>query len=313
MHDLILRNRVTGYACDGLHRSLHNAGARGGFEHYLPETHILAALPFDSWPYLQRLMKERSANVDGYLGALNADQRPLAIRILDEIREKGPLGSDAFLHEGRSNTAWGTRGTAAKAVLEKLFAHGRVLISGRSGFRRVYDLAERIIPASVLAQPDASEREVARWCALRKLRQRRLTTLKRREVELAGDQIASLDVPGCPALYCLSDDLPLLDTVSSTGNDAAGPLLLAPLDPLIVDRRLTKLLWNFEYTWEVYVPAAKRVRGYYALPVLDGLTMVGHVEPRIDRRKRRLVLVSKSLKRGVRSASALKDLERFLS
>ena len=43
-------------------------------------------------------------------------------------------------------------------------------------------------------------------------------------------------------------------------------MLLAPLDPLIYDRRLTSALWNFEYTWEVYTPPAKRKRGYYALP-----------------------------------------------
>ena len=89
-------------------------------------------------------------------------------------------------------------------------------------------------------------------------------------------------------------------------------LLLAPLDPLIYDRRLTRQLWGYDYTWEVYTPVAKRVRGYYALPVLAGVELVGHIDPKADRANKKLIVVNRSVRRGHRAATAVHDLKRFL-
>jgi uncharacterized protein YcaQ len=74
---------------------------------------------------------------------------------------------------------------------------------------------------------------------------------------------------------------------------------LAPLDPLVWDRRLVKLLWDFEYVWEVYTPAAKRRWGYYVLPMLFGDRLVGRIEPRLDRRALRLDVLDLWLEPGV--------------
>ena len=101
----------------------------------------------------------------------------------------------------------------------------------------------------------------------------------------------------------------------STGAQVAAPVeikLLAPLDPLIYDRRLTRRLWSYDYTWEVYTPPAKRVRGYYALPVLAGIELVGHIDPKVDRVNKKLMVVNRSVHRGVRVAGAVSELARFL-
>jgi uncharacterized protein YcaQ len=64
---------------------------------------------------------------------------------------------------------------------------------------------------------------------------------------------------------------------------------LAPLDPLIWDRRgLLRGLFGFDYLWEVYVPEAKRRWGYYVLPILFGDRFVGRIEPRLDRKTKAL-------------------------
>jgi uncharacterized protein YcaQ len=122
------------------------------------------------------------------------------------------------------------------------------------------------------------------------------------------DLVQSIEVEGCPPLYCLREDLHLLEDSETP----AMPMLLAPLDPLIYDRRLTRQLWGYDYTWEVYTPLKRRVRGYYALPVLSGVEIVGHVDPKADRTAKKLKVVNRSLRRGHRAAGAVRELAGFL-
>ena len=68
------------------------------------------------------------------------------------------------------------------------------------------------------------------------------------------------------------------------GGAAPGVAFLAALDPLVWDRDLLRNLYDFDYIWEVYVPAAKRRWGYYVLPILFGDRLVGRIEPRIERK-----------------------------
>jgi uncharacterized protein YcaQ len=89
-------------------------------------------------------------------------------------------------------------------------------------------------------------------------------------------------------------------------------LLLAPLDPLIYDRRLARSLWDFDYIWEAYTPAPKRKRGYYALPVLSGTDIVGFVDPKVDRQRRTLSIVSRKVRRGHDVGAAVGKLSVFL-
>jgi uncharacterized protein YcaQ len=75
---------------------------------------------------------------------------------------------------------------------------------------------------------------------------------------------------------------------------------------------VTRLLWGFDYAWEAYVPAPKRKRGYYALPILSGAELVGHVDLKADRPGGRLDVVSRSVRRGHRASPAVRGLARFL-
>jgi uncharacterized protein YcaQ len=312
MQDLILRNRVNGYQEGGLVTHIH-APERPGLEHYLPGVRILCAFPAEAWPHLAPEMEARRTHHSGYSGRLSKAEEKLARHILGEIAERGPLMSDNITHSGRAMTAWGTNGREVKVTLEKLFFHGRVLITARRNFRRVYDLPERVLSADVLRQPRPSVEENRRWLLLLKLRQRRLAALSPRDAEFVADAVQPLQIGPKLRLHILCEDLELLKRVdSNAANSAGAPLLLAPLDPLIYDRRVTRALWDFDYTWEVYTPPEKRVRGYYALPVLAGDSIVGHVDLKANRAQRRLEVVSRKLRRGVSVAAPVKQLAKFI-
>lgn len=313
MHDLILRNRVAGYREGELLDQIHGqSGPRLGFEHYLPGQGILVALPFEAWPHLVPHMQARRTSSNSYYGRLNRKEEELGRHILEEIGVRGPLTSDEIEHDGRALTAWGSHGRTVKTVLEKLFFHGRVLITQRRNFRRVYDLPERVLPPAVRDRPASDGASSARWLAHLRVRQRRLAAIPKKELPLVADRVAPLEVEGCPTpLHCLVEDLERIERAASTP-PAERARLLAPLDPLIYDRRVTARVWDFEYTWEVYTPPAKRVRGYYAMPVLNGDAIVGHVDPKADRKAGSLHLVGRRVARGQTYAPAVRELARFL-
>jgi uncharacterized protein len=313
MHDLILRNRVAGYREGGLMEFVYS-GAHRAFESYHALHGVLAVFAVDDWRYQKVRMQRRARRTTGYYGRLTRAEAPVAEAILAEVARRGPMSPADFDPGPRRRTAWGSSGTLGRKVFEKLFVHGRLMICRRDAFRRIYDLPERVLPAEVLDAPAPSEEEHDRWAVLSLLRQRRLAMLRRQDATLVRDQTVEVRVDGCPAMFCLRSDLPLLE--QAVAGDLApvddAPRLLAPLDPLIYDRRITARLWNFEYTWEVYTPERKRVRGYYALPVLAGEAIAGHVDPKADREAGRLRVMSRSVQRGVKTAPAVAGLAAFL-
>ncbi|HTL66840.1 MAG TPA: crosslink repair DNA glycosylase YcaQ family protein [Lacunisphaera sp.] len=320
MHDLILRHRVTGYREGDLMRHLHGrdavlpAEARIAFEHHLPTLHTLVALTPDAWPHLLAEMRQRTRRHGAWSGRLSPKQRLLSGRILAEIAARGPMCSEDFAGSGRARAVWGSA-TQAKATLQKMFFHGRLLIARRGGdHRRYYDLPERVLPAAILRLPESTPDEAARWETVLKLRQRRLVLLTKSELSRVGDLVLSVQVENCPTLHCLRTDLPLLEAcqAGAGGDPSPALLLLAPLDPLIYDRRLTHALWNFDYTWEAYTPPAKRKRGYYAQPVLAGIELVGHVDAKADRERNKLVVIARRIRSRHRTAPAVTVLAQFL-
>lgn len=318
MHDHILRNRVAGYQEGGLMRHLHGgeggraaaAEERAAFEHHLPSSDVLAAFPLEAWPHLGASMRDRTRRSSAWLGRLTPREKDFAKRILDRLEGGGPVGPEAFADDRKGRQVWGSA-SLAKSTLQKLFFHGRLLIARRQANRRLYDLPERVLPAAVLAGRERSPEETARWLAVAKLRQHRLAALTRAERELVEDIAQAVAVDGSPELHCLREDLRWFEE-AGVAPSIDDTLLLAPLDPMIYDRRVTRRLWGFDYVWEAYMPAPRRKRGHYALPVLAGTEFVGHVDLKADRETGRLAVVSRSVRRGHRTAPAVSSLARFL-
>lgn len=321
MHDLILRNRVANYAEGDLARCLYGEhphpprqpDERFAFEHHLPDAGTLVAFELEAWPHLRAAMRARTRRSSAWSGRLTPRERALAPHLLAEITRHGPRAAEDFADHGRAHRpVWGAA-SLVKSTLQKLFFHGRLLIAGRLGNRRRYDLPERVLPTRVLTAPEPTAEETARWLVLLRLRQRRLVALKRDELPLVTDAVQRVRVAGAPPLYCRRQDASALLAAESSDPDPARPLrLLAPLDPLIYDRRVTAALWNFNYIWEAYTPPAKRTRGYYALPVLAGSELVGHVDLKADRAGGRLEVVSRRIARGHPLAGTLHEFARWL-
>jgi uncharacterized protein len=306
MHDHILRNRVAGYTEGGLMQAMHAPGRRRLFEQHLPDSSNLAALPVAAWPHLQRVMQARASRDSLWSGRLSPEESTLAKRLLAQMAETGPVASNTVESDRKEKQhAWDST-TLAKSTLQKLFFHGKVLIAARDGIRRLYDLPERILPAETLRRLAPSAEETSRWLAELKLRQRRLAMLTTAEQRLVEHCALPVAIEGLPKLklWLLSEDLPLLE-IAATTESPREPQLLAPLDPLIYDRGVTEQLWGYHYRWEVYTPPAKRVRGYYALPLLEKITLTGHADLKADRTAGVLQVVGQAGRSARKAATSL--------
>lgn len=112
--------------------------------------------------------------------------------------------------------------------------------------------------------------------------------------------------------YALAADRPLLE--AAEGWKPSGPVrFIAPLDNLLWRRERLQDLFDFDYTWEVYTPAAKRRYGYYAMPILYHDRLIGRLDPRLDRKQGVLVVNLLQLEPGVKETARLKAaLEKAL-
>lgn len=314
MHDHILRHRVKGYREHDLMRHLYGATEPRAFEHHLPDSGNLAALSLEAWPHLQRAMTARERTDSTWSGRLTPAEKKLSKDILSRMAAESPLCSQDIASPSKAKThAWDST-SLAKSVLQKLFFHGRLIIARRESNRRYYDLAENVLPASILNAAVPSEAETTRWLATLKLRQRRLTVLKSSEHRAIADEVITVKIrdAASPMLHILRTDLERLEQAATSRSSTRTAALLAPLDPAIYHRRVTESVWSYDYRWEVYVPPNKRVRGYYALPLLKNESFIGHADVKADRDRGILDVISQQSTSASSARSAIKSLAQFL-
>jgi len=304
-HDLVLHARIRGYRRDWCDRWLYGQPAdRRLIELYNKSLNIL---PMAELPYFRHAWDRYR---DHYESGVLREHAELVATILERVEQNGQLSTDAFRDiEHRVAWWWDSSGAtttrAAKAVMEALFVVGRLGIARREGSRRHYDLIERLVPAELLVQR-ADEHEQHRHRLLSRHRGVGLMGVggpgelvlgtgsaadrTRITAELIADgTLIPVTVEGRrEARHVLAEELPTLEATETVDRAPPSVTFVAPLDPLMWDRRLVKSLFGFDYIWEVYTPAPKRRFGYYALPILFGDRLVGRIEPRLERRERRL-------------------------
>ena len=292
----------------------------------------LSIWPSEDWPYFASYRERSMALGKTFSGIPELEEE--AIR---HIRANGPVSSDSLPLEGTVfwhssmhwSGHWHKESPAARSVLEQLYTDGVLLIHHKSGTRKFYDLAEKYLPADLLAAPDPCPDESARldWRVLRRIGAVGLLWNRRSDAWLGismaaeerGAAFARLEKAGriTPVrveglrfpLYVLNTDLPLLESVRSGQADCKARLeFLAPLDPMLWDRKLIEALFGFQYSWEIYTPASKRKYGYYVLPVLYGDRLVGRIEPKTDRKANSLTVQNIWFEPGVRQTKTLSGM-----
>jgi uncharacterized protein len=287
--------------------------------------HALCLLPAEGWP-LFAWVRERLRDNDPWHGDVKARYPGLAERMLEEIRERGALGSrdfggkkDPLPH--REGTMWSWK--PAKQMLDALFAAGQLVIAGRdSGFQRLYDLPERVLPREVLNAPQPSQQESIRELILRAVRARGALTeyaiaehwrpiwWLRRSAASVRPYVESLVADGTLERLAVEDGGALVVVEAAVELDRPRPItavLLSPFDNLLWETRFGQRVLGFEHVIELYKPAPQRRYGYYVLPFLWRDRIVGRADLKSERRDGSLVVNALHLEPGVRRSRALDE------
>lgn len=259
------------------------------FEHW---THDAAVIPMAFYPHWQ-LRFERDAQLlrRRYKSWQQHDFEHLCDQILGRIRAQGPVSSgDLGEGEARATTGWWDW-APSKTALEYLWRSGALAVTRRDGFRKVYDLAERVIPSQLFDQRPTVRETTDFLCrgALQRLGFATAgeiaafwDTLKPHEVHpwLQDAQQRGEVMP--IEITCV--DGTIRKSFALTDQDFCGPKppgrmrVLSPFDPALRDRARAQRLFGFHYRIEIFVPAAKRQYGYYVFPLLEGDRLVGRID-----------------------------------
>jgi len=262
--------------------------------------HEISIVPVETWPLLRYRRETDRVRPWGFEKVLE-ERAEYAAWVLEEVRQRGPLAADELTPpDGGNHRIPGSWiGTVQRGVLEAHFLRGALAAAGRrSDFSRLYDLAERLIPAEHHGR-QVDHDEGRRTVLLQAARAHGVGTAK----DLA-DYFRMPVRDALPRLRELAESGQLHETrvegwreVAYLDPQAALPrrieaaALLSPFDPLVWCRPRVKRLFGFEYRLEVFVPPQKRQYGFYVLPFLLGEKLVARVNLKTDRANGRLCVL----------------------
>jgi uncharacterized protein len=287
-HYLPLFSRAGPYDTALLERPAHYAPRRL-FEYW---GHEASLIPVGLQPALRWRMERAGDDAWGGMRRIQRDRPELVARVLDEVRERGPIAaSDVVEEESPARTGPWWDWSDVKRAFEWLFWSGQITAARRRGFERLYDLPERVLPAEVVTAPtpavEDAQRELMRVAArslgvaaerdLRDYFRLPGDEAKARLAELVeGGELWPVEVEGWRAPG-------YLDPAARLPRRVHARALVGPFDSLVWERARTERLFGFRYRIEIYVPAPKRVHGYYVLPFLLGDRLVARVDLKADR------------------------------
>ncbi len=340
-HQIVLWSRVGPYDLAELDRLLWQDHSL--FEYW---AHCASIVMTEDFPLFSRMMRRYPGQGTPWADRVRKwiqDNDQLRRTILSEIRKRGPLPSRYFEEKGISTKHWvstgWTSGRNISRMLDFLWMQGKIMVAGRAGIQKLWNLSERCLP-DWTPRETLSQKEITLRAAQKSLRALGVATPRHIERHfirgrypdlahtltalLAQEQIMPVQIADDGRAwsgdwYVHTADLSLLERLEQ-GEWEPRTTLLSPFDNLICDRQRTQLLFDFKYTIEIYTPQVKRQYGYYVLPILHGDRLIGRIDPALDRANARLVIHSihaeaeapRTPEAGRAIAGAIDELARFV-
>jgi uncharacterized protein YcaQ len=321
-HHHVLWNRVSDYRAELLSALV---AERKAFEYW---SHAAAYLPMRDYRFTLPRKHLYATGKKHWFTATKEHKRE-RLRILAKLRNEGAVSIRDFpAPKKKKSSGWFER-SPAKQALEQLFMEGRLMLSGRRGFEKMYDLTERVLPAEV----DSSlptQKEFSQYLIRSALRAHGLA----RPEEIAYLRGASIRDSVSNELRVLQKE-GFVDELKVEGLEHsyfalngweknlkkpdAVTRILSPFDNHLIQRRRMQELFSFDYMIECYVPEAKRKFGYFCLPVMAGDSFIGRIDTKADRAKKILELKAihpEKIKKGElreKLSEALPDFAKFNS
>jgi uncharacterized protein YcaQ len=294
-HDLILWSRRPRYRPPDLRRL--NDRARATFEHWTHDAAVIPAAFFPHWRL--KFARDRARLRAKWRVWQGADFQGEIATVLDHVARHGPVSSaDMAGKTPEKSTGWWDW-HPSKTALEYLWRCGDLAITRREGFRKVYDLTERVLPAQLRA-PRPAPQETVDWACMAALDRLGLATPgelaafwalvtpgEAREwaaAARASGRVVEVEFPtqgGAPRRALIRPET--RDRLADLPPAPDRIRVLSPFDPALRDRARAERLFGFAYRIEIFVPAARRRYGYYVFPVMQGERLVARAEIVADR------------------------------
>ena len=256
-------------------------------------SHAAAYLPMCDYRFS---LRRKQALASGKLDHWYERDNKLMQEVLARISAEGPLMAKDFENTEKVGD-WQSK--PSKRALEYLFMQGELMIPTRKNFHKVYELTERVLPATVDTRTP-SEDEYLNYLILHYLRAQGLAQetdfghlIKGVKAELK-KAVKSLLADG-QLLEIKLNEQTWLSTPENLKQLDQPPLqnqlkILSPFDNLVIQRERMRKLFNFDYQLECYVPEAKRKYGYFVLPILWKGELVARMDCKAERKEKRLVI-----------------------
>src|SRR5215472_1282621 len=324
-HELVAYARLGALPRDRIERAYWHPRRPAAFEYW---SHAACVLPIEEWPYYA--FRRRALRARGM--RWHQSHQGTCAGVLARLRADGPLTATQLGGAKNGGAWWDWSDT--KIAVEWLLDVGDVICVRREGWRRVYDLPERVLPGDLLAHEPSDAECLAHLAAAAA---RSLGVVTRADLidyhrlqemtgpadrhadrvdeaaQAAGLTPVAMEGAAGPGSRTARSALtmgwadPAALALAATGAPGRHRVtLLSPFDSLIWDRKRTRRMFGFDHSLEAYVPKAKRVHGYFAMPLLAGGRLAGRVDPV----RKGQTLVARQL--SVTSAAATAAMARAL-
>jgi len=281
-HHHSIWNRVGNYAPIHIEQLLADKRI---FEYW---SHAAAYLPMADYRFS---LPRKYAIAQGDTHWFNVDKKDMSA-VLDRIRADGPLQAKDFNDPRTTKAGWWDWKPAKKA-LEQLFMQGELMVVKRQGFQKVYDLTERVLPATINTDTPSQE-EYFQHLIVSYLKANAIGTPQQITYLLKGlkkpinQHCLQMLEDGLLITVTVDEQLyfalPTVDDLLKKKLPRGKVKILSPFDNLIIQRKRIQALFNYDYQIECYVPALKRKVGYFSLPLLWGRQFSGRMDVKMDRK-----------------------------